>query len=444
MLSRDIGRKLSAQSLMAGARAPGYERRWPSPHHGNRRVHSTIVNCVRQARQDYLHGRYHEAAFQLGVASHFALDIMVPHRAPSKEHAVCESRFAQVDHNMHYYREEKKTLADGRLAERSIGLLIRTSHSQPIDFQHRLQVAYLCMQRVIFAVTEEAEPLEIVNQSTEAFVRLASDLEEQLMHYRELVEGAFGQRLSGSWNWELPDAKETRLDVLCRNEVAVHDLLRANGCMPLPHTMLMNRLALWRFRRKLLADLDDMLRWKRGSRHLRGRCASIARRYKRAAARIQERANHWNWFNAEWDFWSQKGELGLKYILLQARRTRQRPVAEEERSYRRECMQAFQRSWSASWRDRIDRFFQGNWRAKVRLYAIPNVVLAGLMVCLVVSGVLSPTAGGAIGVLSAAGYLLYAHRALHSLRALGALARGDQHPPATDEATDQAQVVQSD
>jgi hypothetical protein len=417
-LSRDFRRTLPGQTLMAGARAPNHERRWPKPHHANRRIRALLVTCVRQARRDYMAGRRHEAAFQLGVASHFALDIMVPHKPPRKTHAVCESRFAQVDRDLHYYREVQKGLADGRQAERAAALLFRAASAEPIDFEHRLQVAYLCMQRLAAAVTEEAEPLEIVNRSTEAFVRLATDLENQLSEYRALVQEAFEQGLRGSWDWENADGPDRRLERAGRQIVGAYEVLRADGGVPALHTAVLNKLCLWRFGRRILAQLDELLRWKRGSRHLAGRLQSIKRQYERSAALIRDRANHWDWFSAEWDFWQEKGGLGVKYIMIQAKRARSRPVAEEEEQFRKKCAEALPDQWAGTKRDRLGRHYAGNARARIRLYAVPALVFLAVLVVLWGLGSLSPIQAGLIGAAGTATYLLYARRTLRNLEQL--------------------------
>ena len=426
-ICRDVGPRLPAQSLIAGARAPAHERRWPRPHHKNARVQNAIITCTKQARQEYMANRRHEAAFQLGVVSHFALDIMVPHRAPSKAHAVCESRFAQVDRNLRYRRERHTGLADGRHAERAIALLFRASRETPVDFEHRLEAAYLCMQRLAAAVTEEAEPIQIVNQSTEAFVRLATDLEMQLARYRALVEQAFDTRLHGSWDWEALTGDDGWLDRLSREVVGVNELLRAQDEVPALHTAALNQLCLWRFRHRLLRELAELLRWQRGSRHLRGRCQSIKRQYDRAAAVIEHRANHWNWFNAEWDFWQEKGGLGVKYIMMQATRTRTRPVTAEQEDYRDKCVRCLPARWRGTRRDRLGALLTGNTRLKVRLHTIPVLAFLALLAVLWGVDLLNLVQAGLIGAAGAGAHLLCARRTFRNLERLSACARTGEY-----------------
>ncbi|MHC4592531.1 MAG: hypothetical protein ACYS8L_07555, partial [Planctomycetota bacterium] len=97
-----FGDKLPARALIDGAAAPSRDAKWPAPHHLNRRAAAIIAKFVKTARTDYIAQRYHDAAFRLGLATHYALDDLVPYREGSREHAQCEGRFAQIDHDIHY------------------------------------------------------------------------------------------------------------------------------------------------------------------------------------------------------------------------------------------------------------------------------------------------------------------------------------------------------
>lgn len=70
---------------------------FPTPHHrwikgSVSRVRTDVVPaCVKQARRDYLHRRYHDAGFRLGVALHYTAHDLVPWRGDDPDHGQFEA-----------------------------------------------------------------------------------------------------------------------------------------------------------------------------------------------------------------------------------------------------------------------------------------------------------------------------------------------------------------
>lgn len=346
-----LGEVLPTQALISGAVAPNRDRTWPRPHHLYRRVASTIAQCVRTARKDYVAKRVNEAAFHLGVATHYALDNLVPYPTGTRDHAACEGRFAELDRHIEYPDHVKKGLADGRSAERAVGQLVRLASVRPLNFEQRLQQAHLCLLRLACAVAEEPEPLELVNELADAFVELTSQLEIELARYRKLVEAAFAQHLHGSWDWGGSAEAGSAIDRLCRKAVGTYEVRRSRGETPGSWTDLLREFGLWRFRRRLLAALEDVLHEQGGSGHFRRQFRTIAGNYNRTFSVIQARCSHWRWFDVGWDFWEEKSGLALKWMLRQAREARLGLVEAEEQEFRKKCAAELLRERQETGRD---------------------------------------------------------------------------------------------
>ncbi|MHC5034780.1 MAG: hypothetical protein ACYTFZ_07060 [Planctomycetota bacterium] len=335
-LSRRFGDKLPARALVDGAAAPNRDTKWPAPHHLNRRAAAIIAKFAKTARTDYMAQQYHNAAFRLGLAMHYALDNLVPYADGSREHAQCEGRFSQIDHDIHYLEDVEVDLGDGRLAERCVRQLARLAAARPLNFQERLSGAHVSFLQLAAAITEDAEPLKIVEKLAEAFVEFALQMEAELKDHRELVQAASRGDLRRSWDWEDPAGGLTNIGRRARQVVGACEALASRGETPSRRKQRTASVCLWRFRHILRARLEDLL-GERGMRHLRGRCKALGDQYIRAVAAAKKRANHWNWFDIRWHFWEEKRVVAPEYILGQAAQAQQRALQLEEDEFRRKC-----------------------------------------------------------------------------------------------------------
>jgi hypothetical protein len=304
-----LRRRLQSDSLLTGAVAPDRSPRWPRQHHENPRASDIVTRCVRTARKDFLEGRFDSAAFQLGVASHYALDNMVPHAPPSRDHTLCESRFAEIDKDLEYPDYVQVELGDGRAAERAIRELAWMATTTPLNFEQRLTVAYACLLRIRYAVTEDPEPLEIIQELADAFVDLTSDAESRLQRYRGQAEAAVAELQQGEGTPSLGF-----LNAVCGPALRRCARGRAAGRQPGGVAAALGGLGLNRIRARLRAALEERLGPGENAQQLDLHVRSKADEYRQAIAGIRQRRMYWGWFNVQWGFWLEKGPLAVKFV----------------------------------------------------------------------------------------------------------------------------------
>ncbi|KPK62528.1 MAG: hypothetical protein AMK73_05980 [Planctomycetes bacterium SM23_32] len=425
--ARRIGENLDGtlpiQALVSGAVAPNRESGWPQLHHANRQVRAIIAKCVRTARQDYLEGEPHRAAFQLGVASHYGLDNLVPYPEGAKEHAELESRFAHADHNLDYPAEVPKEVGDGRLAERSVSQLVRAATVQPVDVERRLEQAYVCLMRLAFAVTEQREPAEIIEGLADTFVGFNAQIESRLRHYRKLVQKAYAQRLHRIWDWT--DARSAgTFGRASRWAVGTSAILRGRHAHCAPHIALRTWLARSRFRRSLLSALDRMLGAAESQAALQREFKALARDYQDAVSSVQRRREHWDWFQIRWTFWHEKGRAALQKALDDLAQVRAKPLDEEEAEFRKACVADVIRHWTRAWQGRLAQHCAARPWLKAALCAAPGIFLAALGAALKSAGALSGAAAAATGGAGVLVGVPYACWALSNLQEVDRVVRG--------------------
>jgi hypothetical protein len=214
--------------------------------------------------------------------------------------------------------------------------LARLAGARPLNFEERLSGAHVSFLQLAAAVTEDAEPLKIVEKLAETFVEFALQMEAELSDYRELVQAASCGDLRRSWDWDGPADERTKIGRRARQVVGACEALASRGEAPSPRKQRTAKACLWRFRRTLCARLEDLLA-ERGMRHLRERCRASGDQYSRAVASAKERATHWNWFDIRWHFWEEKRVLAPEYILGQAAQAQQRALQLEEDEFRKKC-----------------------------------------------------------------------------------------------------------
>jgi hypothetical protein len=388
------------------------------------------------ARAEFLEGRHQDAAFHVGLMSHYALDNLVPHSTGARDHTYCESRFAETDREMQYPRHIETSVADGRLAERSVRQLVRLAATRPLNFEGRLEGAYVSLVRLARAVAEESEPLGIITQLAETFVEFANGLEAELKDYRRRVRTAFAQALDHFWDWEPQSSAGGGPAQVARRAVGVCELLRARGVAPAPHTGLLGRFALWGFRGRLLGGLEKQL-GAQGTRHLRRKCKALARAYRQGVSAVGQRRRHWDWFQIDWGFWDEKGKRALVWVLTNARRTRERAVGGQETQFRKRCAAEAVRWWPGTRRDRLARRCASDLRPAASLYA-GGMLAAPIAACaLWAAGALPLVAAVPVAAAGALAGVLYARRVLRAMIALSACARaadeGDEEAGPYDE-----------
>jgi hypothetical protein len=407
--------RLPVQALLSGAVAPNRDSGWPHLHHGNRQVTAIITKAVRTARSEYLAGEPHRAAFQLGVASHYGLDNLVPRAEPAKEHAEMEARFDHADHNMAYPTEVPTEVADGRLAERSINQLVRVATVQPVNAEQRLAQAYPCLVRIAAAIAEEAEPAGVMEGLAEAFVAFNSRLEGLLARYRKAVQKAFAQQLRASGR------KAEGLGAWRRRAVGLRELLRAGNARPAWHTALADALARRRFRSRLLTELDRTIGAWQDWRVLQQEFRRQARDYEESMRAVERRRGYWDWFPIRWHFWRDKGREALADALDELHEIRAKPVREEEARLRKASARKVLQGWNESGRARLARLCEGSLAAKAMVCAVPGLILLavgaalGLTTAVPLAGAL--VIAGLLGLLTApyVAWMLHNAQAVHRI-----------------------------
>jgi hypothetical protein len=318
-LNESLRERLKSDSLVSGAVAPNRSPRFAQPHHQNRRVADIIAQSARTARKAFIEGRHDTAAFHFGVASHYALDNMVPHPPPGQDHTLCESRFADIDKEIEYPSVVQAGLGDGRAAERAINEMVWVATTTPLNFEQRLKVAHTCLLRLGYAVTEDPEPLDVIQELADAFVGLASETEAGLQRYREHAEAAAARLATEDGMPGLGLLGRLCMPAIRRN-VRTRDDDRAPGAM----SAALGRFGLRRFRRKLRAALEDGLGPQENARQLELRTRETADRYREVVTAVRERRMYWDWFNVNWGFWLEKGPLTLKLVRSEVRKAQDR------------------------------------------------------------------------------------------------------------------------
>lgn len=336
-LSACLRHRLTSNSMISGAVAPNRSAQWPRPHHQNRRTPDIIARCARTARKDFIEGRHDSAAFHLGVASHYALDNLVPHCPPAREHTLCESRFAQIDRDVRYPGEVQAELGDGRAAERAIRELIWVADGTPLNFEQRLEVAHTCLLRLGYAVTEDPEPLDVIQELADAFVALTSAVEVDMQRYRERAEQAFARARPPDGQAAEDAPSLGLLGRLCRPAVGRCARMRADGLEPAGLRAALARLGLWRLRSRLRSALEDALGPEENARQLEQRARQAAAQHTQVVEAIRQRRMYWDWFDVHWDFWLEKGPLAVKLALFEARKTQERLTAPRVEAFCAAC-----------------------------------------------------------------------------------------------------------
>jgi hypothetical protein len=415
--------RLPGEAIISGALAPNEDRSWPRPHHGNPHAASILSRCVTVARQEYLAGRLHEAAFHLGVGAHYALDPMVPYQESSGEHALCEGQFANADRSMKYDANIEVALADGRTADWAVQQLVRAASARPIDLERRLLQAHVCMCQIALAVTEEPEPTVLIKQFSEAFVTLALELEGQLWRYRKAVATAVAAGACGSWDRETGVGTRGALERFSTSAVGAYEVLRSGRQPVAPHIALLYCALLWHFRSRLLAALEQALGKENDTARLRLACRSIAGNYDRIVQLLRSRAGHWDWFSVDWRFWAEKSGLASGWVLGQALEARRRPLAAEEERFRARCAESWGQTWHDSRRCRLVQHLLSAPRGRAAAYAGPVLLLLAVLALLWAGRIISAVAAVLVAAGGAALCLWYVRQALRCWAALCLLAR---------------------
>ncbi len=441
-MAAHVGERMPADALVEGALAPAHGNGWPQRHHVSQAAARALTRCVRKARRHYLVREYRQAAYELGVAAHYALDSLVPYADQSQEHSAYESELARLDRDLAYTCDLESDVADGRLAERAIAQIDRLSATSPGNKERRLLGANEALLRLAAAVAEEREPMGLIGPLADSLVSVASRVGAWIFRYRRHAEPVFQREVAGCWDWRGDGEPRLRTGRPLRRAVAVYEVLRSRRHVPPLHVALLRRLCVGRLRRAMLRLLDRALGPEADPLQMRGRVKEAMDACVQTVRRIRKRRSHWDWFEVRWDYWLSKGRQVRRQALRALRECREAPARRELREFAKACIAELLEEWPDSRLDRPGRLYRESPGAKAVPYALPPIGLMALGGVAWAAGAL-PLWAAALSAGAAAGaYLLYARRVVGGLEVLSACAeaavRRRQHrtgPDAGEEAT---------
>jgi len=405
---------LPSLPLMRGATDPNNDPQWPTPHHlSQRNAASAMQRSARQARREFLEGNRVQAAYQFGVTTHYALDVMVPYGENDPHHAYCEGEFDAADQRMDYTAETPAGLADAQVVQRAIQRIVAASSRRPFNREQRLQAAYTNLLRIGLAITQDPSPERLQRHCRKAYNELVKKLQPELKRYQEVLRAAVLEGLEEV----SPDGKPLTSD-LWRRVTAKHEALRRQGREPALHLRLTALIARRRFQARAVSVVDHAFQSRGHHATFAAACAGLRRQYEE---RIDAIANHyemWDWFRVPWDDWVEKGEKAYAVLFEKAADLRQELVEVETVRFREECLGQFEHYWRGSLPHRLALYLRPRIWARVLLPLFPALVLAPVLLLLWLNGTVSGLTGAIVLVVATATLGIYIETMVHDLQAL--------------------------
>lgn len=416
--------------LARGATDPNNDPQWPTPHHlSQRNAASAMQRSARQARQEFLDGNRVQAAYQFGVTTHYALDVMVPYGENDPQHAYFEGEFDAADQRLDYGTETPAGLADAQVVQRAIRRIVAASSKRPVDREQRLRTAYANLLRIGVAITQPACPKRLQGHCRKAYNELVENLQPELQRYQQVLRSAVLEGLEEV----SPDGKPLAGD-LWRRITARHEALRRQGRNPALHLRLATLMARRRFRARAGRAIDEAFQSQEHHHTFAAECAGLRRQYEERIAAIADHYETWDWFRVPWDDWTEKGEKACAVVFEKADDLREELIEVETIRFRQECIDQFEEHWRGSLSHRLALYLRSHRWARVLLPLLPGLVLTPVFLLLWRGGVASPLVAGIVLAPVAAAVGLYTEMVLRDLRALSSYVGSEGHaPPATEQ-----------
>ncbi|MFO7957559.1 MAG: zinc dependent phospholipase C family protein [Candidatus Brocadiia bacterium] len=400
--------------LVRGATDPNNDPQWPTPHHmSQRNAASAMQRSARQARQEFLDGNRVQAAYQFGVTTHYALDVMVPYGEDDPQHAYFEGEFDAADQRLDYGTETPAGLADAQVVQRAIRRIVAASSRRPVDRERRLRAAYANLLRIGVAITQPACPKRLQRHCRKAYNELVENLQPELQRYQDVLRSAVLEGLEEV----SPDGKPLTGN-LWRRVMARHEALCGQGRSPALHLRLATLMAHRRFRATAGRAIDDAFQSEGHHATFAAECAALRRQYEERIESIAEHYETWDWFRVPWDEWEEKGEKACEVVFQKAADLREQLIEVETVRFRDECLDQFEEHWRGSLSHRLTLHLRSHRWARVLLPLLPALVLIPVFLLLWWGGAASPLAAGIVLALVAAALGLYIGVVVRDLQVL--------------------------
>jgi hypothetical protein len=404
---------LPAEPLRAGATAPNRGSQWLRPHHMNHRAACQVVErCTRDARACFLRGDRDAAAFQLGAATHYALDMLVPCPEEDANHAFHEGRFADTHPRIQYARIPPDRVADGRLVQHSIDRLLEVAEHGSPDYQARLREAHAQLQSIGRAIAADPVPEELSERADAASRDFARALGSQYEQYHAIVHKAVMEGLQ-----RLSPGNPIRSGFWC-GVIAQEDVFRVcrePGPLRLRVLALLGKRA---FIRKALGALRLSFQAAGHQSDFERECRLLADRFAHRLDGLADRYQEWDWFAAPWDRWRGRADRALQKVFTDAEALRGQLARLEEERLTQECLDHFRERWPTSLSGRLAALMNRRPAAAIALWLAPTAAGCTGVHLLWRAGYLpsAPAAGAAVAI--AVAFAVYVYRMSHNLRTL--------------------------